>query len=169
MCVFIAIHNVMVQLSNSINHLSDDEYNRSSEILSGASIGEHVRHIIEFYQELDKGYEGDLINYEKRKRDKTIEQDREKARFLIQMMTSKCQKQDKDIIVEMMTGDGNTSFFMQSTYFRELGFLLEHTVHHMAMIRIGIMEVSSAEVPEEFGLAYATIIQKRKTLLPQNN
>jgi hypothetical protein len=62
------IQNVFVQLSESLNQLSDDEYIRPSTILFNATIGQHVRHIIELFLCLEKGYGEGVVNYEKRKR-----------------------------------------------------------------------------------------------------
>ncbi len=63
------IQNVFVQLTESLNQLSNDEYIQPSKILFDASIGQHVRHIIELFLCLEKGYESGVVNYEKRKRE----------------------------------------------------------------------------------------------------
>jgi hypothetical protein len=44
-----------------------------------------------------------------------------------------------------------------SNYYREIAYNLEHTIHHMALIRVGINEVSMIELPQDFGVAYSTI------------
>ena len=44
-----------------------------------------------------------------------------------------------------------------SNYYREIAYNLEHTIHHMALIRVGVNEVSTIELPQEFGVAYSTI------------
>ena len=64
-----AIQNVFVQLSESIKLLTDKEYTQTSNILFNATIGQHVRHIIELFIELEKGYISGTVNYEKRQRD----------------------------------------------------------------------------------------------------
>ena len=46
---------------------------------------------------------------------------------------------------------------IKTNYYRELAYNLEHTIHHMALIRVGIAEVSSLSVPENFGVAYSTL------------
>ena len=43
-----------------------EHYTKPSEILSKATIGQHVRHSIEMYQCLLLGYETGLIDYGKR-------------------------------------------------------------------------------------------------------
>ena len=66
------IQKVFVQLSESLHQLTDAEYSQPSKILFNASIGQHVRHIIELFLCLEKGYENGVVNYEKRKRDYKI-------------------------------------------------------------------------------------------------
>ena len=56
------LQNVFVQLSETLNQLSGDEYTQPSKILFNASIGQHVRHIIELFLCLEKGYETGSVN-----------------------------------------------------------------------------------------------------------
>ena len=73
------IQNVFVQLTETLNQLSADEYIQPSKTLFNASIGQHVRHIIELFLCLEKGYESGVVNYEKRKRDYQIETNKDLA------------------------------------------------------------------------------------------
>ena len=45
---------------------------------------------------------------------------------------------------------------VNSTYFSEIIYNLEHTIHHMAYIRIAINELGSIKLPAEFGVAAST-------------
>ncbi len=64
-----AVHQVFIQLSDSLNQLGQDQYSRPCKNLSGNTIGQHVRHIIEMFQCLETGYLSGEVDYEKRKRD----------------------------------------------------------------------------------------------------
>ena len=44
-----AIGNVFVQLNESLQQLSNDEYTQQCPTLFNATIGQHVRHIIELF------------------------------------------------------------------------------------------------------------------------
>lgn len=152
------IQNVFVQLSESLNQLSDGEYILPSTILFNATIGQHVRHIIELFLCLEKGYDEGIVNYEKRKRDYRIESDKNFAAALLKDVYNSLNKPNKDIILEAEDyGNDAEVVAIPSNYYREIAYNLEHTIHHMALIRVGINEVSSVELPAEFGVAYSTI------------
>ncbi|HJS54890.1 MAG TPA: hypothetical protein VJ765_10110 [Chitinophagaceae bacterium] len=152
------IQHVFVQLSETLNQLSNEEYVRPSNILLNATIGQHVRHIIELFQCLEKGYDEGVVNYEKRKRDHQIEIDKELASSLLKEIYQNIGRTNKDIILEAEDyNDTMQIVSIPSNYYRELAYNLEHTIHHMALIRVGVNEVSPIMLPEEFGVAYSTV------------
>jgi len=153
-----AIGNVFVQLSESIQQLSDEQYKQPSNILFNATIGQHVRHIIELFICLNQGYETGLVNYEKRKRDYRIETERELAIELLHSIYTAINKPDKNIMLEVSYDEhSNDTIVIHTNYYREIAYNLEHTVHHMALVRVGINEVATIELPAEFGVASSTI------------
>jgi hypothetical protein len=152
------IQHVFVQLSETLNQLSNEEYVQPSQILLNATIGQHLRHIIESFQCLEKGYSEGVVNYEKRKRDYQIETNKELAASLLKEIYHNIEKSNKEIILEAEDYcDSMQIVSIPSNYYRELAYNLEHTIHHMALIRVGINEVSSVELPDEFGVAYSTV------------
>ena len=123
-----------------------------------ATIGEHVRHVIELFQCLEKGYDTGIVNYEKRKRDHEIENNKELASFLLKEIYQNIDKPNKEILLEAEDYcDPMEIVSISSNYYRELAYNLEHSIHHMALIRVGINEVSSVKLPKEFGVAYSTV------------
>ena len=152
------IQHVFVQLSETLDQLSNEEYTRSSRIIMNATIGQHVRHIIELFQCLEKGYETGTVNYEKRKRDYRIETEKVLASLLLKDIYKNIDKPNKAITLEAEDYCGDVQVVsIPSNYYRELAYNLEHTIHHMALIRVGVNEVSQVELPDEFGVAYSTI------------
>ena len=152
------IQNVFVQLNETLNQLSDAEYIQTSKVLFNASIGQHVRHIIELFQCLETGYDTGVVNYEKRKRDYRIETNKELAAALLKEIYLRLGRPDKEIILEAEDYcESMEVVSIKSNYHRELAYNLEHTIHHMALIRVGISEVSSIVLPDEFGVAYSTV------------
>ena len=152
------IQHVFVQLTETLNQLSDQEYVQPSNLLLNATIGQHVRHIIELFQCLENGYEDGIVNYEKRKRDYQIETNKDLAIVLLKEVYQDLEKENKEIILEAEDYcDSMLVVSIPSNYYRELAYNLEHTIHHMALIRVGVNEVSSIVLPEEFGVAYSTV------------
>lgn len=152
------IQQVFVQLQETIRRLSDEEYTSRGRMLMNASIGEHVRHIIELFQCLENGYHSGIVNYEKRNRDHRIETERELAVSLLSQIYGQIDKPNKPISLEAEDYcDDVAPISIPSNYYRELAYNLEHAIHHMALIRVGVNEVSNLELPTEFGIAYSTI------------
>ena len=65
--------DTFLQLRSIIHQLSDAEFTEKLELLNGSSIGQHVRHILEFYICLSKGINTGEVNYDKRVRNLNIE------------------------------------------------------------------------------------------------
>lgn len=157
------IQNVFVQLTETLNKLPGEQYTQPSKILFNASIGQHVRHIIELFLCLEKGYETGVVNYEKRKRDYKIETNKDFAIELLKDIYHRLERPNTDLVMEAEDYENTTGVVaIPSNYYREIAYNLEHTIHHMALIRVGINEVSTIEIPEEFGVAYSTIKYRRQ-------
>jgi hypothetical protein len=152
------IQHIFVQLTESLRGLSTDEYTQPSQILFNATIGQHVRHIIELFIELEKGYANGVVNYERRKRDYRIETDKDFACELLQKIYVAINRPDKHLLLEANYDEhSNEVLTIQTNYYREVVYNIEHTVHHMALIRVGINEVSALQLPDGFGVASSTI------------
>src|SRR6185436_8927327 len=129
-----SIQQVFVQLSQTLNELGNDEYIQPSKVLLNATIGQHVRHIIELFQCLENGYDTGIVNYEKRKRDLEIENNWELASFLLKGIYQNIDKPNKDIFLEAEDYREPVEIVsIPSNYYRELAYNLEHTIHHMAL------------------------------------
>jgi hypothetical protein len=153
-----AIQNVFVQLSASLELLNDSQYVYNSKILSNASIGQHVRHIIEMFVCLEDGYAQGIVNYEHRKRDIAIETKREIAIDLLKKIYENLDRANKAMILKAAYNDNTDELIdFDTNYYREIAYNLEHTIHHMALIKVGIREVSDIALPDGFGVASSTI------------
>ncbi len=158
-----AVKNIFVQLSGTLEQLSQQQYAHSCKNLLNHSVGQHVRHIIELFQCLESGYGSGTVNYEKRRRDRLIETDPALASRLMTSICSSLDKPDKPLILEAAYDENSDQpLLIDTNYYREVAYNLEHIIHHMALIRIGISEISHIEVPETFGLAPSTIKHKNQ-------
>lgn len=158
-----SVQHVFVQLSETLHQLQDAEYSQPSKILFDATIGQHTRHIIELFLCLEQGYESGVVNYEKRKRDRDIETDRQFAIGLLKNIYQRIDRPNVDIVLEADDYDEEmVTVSIPTNYYREVAYNLEHTIHHMALIRVGVNEVSSIVLPDQFGVAYSTIKYKEQ-------
>jgi hypothetical protein len=161
MDVTIPIKNTLLLLSDTILQLTNEQYQQPCSQLSGGSIGQHCRHVIELFKELLTGYEIGKVNYEKRQRDLMLETKLDQAIIQINDILKSIKKPDKNLQLYCNLGQGETEFELSTNYFRELFYNLEHSVHHMALIRIGILSLTNLEIHESFGVAAATIQYRR--------
>ena len=153
-----AAHNIIGQLTDSIGQLTPEQYRQPCNSLSNNTIGQHVRHIIELFQCLNIGYESGRVNYDFRKRDKEIETDQQLARTLLKEIPGYLAKSNKEMRLLANFDDHSNEFLEISTNFhREIAYNLEHAVHHMALMRVGITEVSRIRLSESYGMASSTI------------
>jgi hypothetical protein len=150
------ILRLFFQLAQLLEQLSDEEYSMPVKALSGAAVGQHVRHVIECFQELEEGYPDGNVNYDLRKRDRRLETDRLFALRQINSVGSALERPDKPLTLHAGFDEG-VEVTLSSTYHRELMHNLDHAVHHMAMMRVGLSAFSGIELPESFGVAYATL------------
>ncbi|MEJ7738193.1 MAG: hypothetical protein WKF97_12260 [Chitinophagaceae bacterium] len=157
------IQHVFLQLTESLNMLSDRQYLDRSKTLSNATIGQHTRHIIEMFICLEDGYEEAIVNYEKRKRDIRIETDKAFATGLLKQVYNGLYKPNKFMVLEAIYDEDSAEVIKFDTnYHREIAYNLEHTIHHMALIKIGILELSDLQLPEGFGVASSTMKYKKE-------
>ncbi|MDR6805002.1 putative damage-inducible protein DinB [Dyadobacter sp. BE34] len=159
-----SIKAALAQISAMLDALSDEQYGRSLPILSGASLGGHVRHVIEFFIELDRGYRSGDVNYDARHRDRAIEQQRELALARLQRIAISLDKENKALL--LTTATDQTCFQVATNYERELVYNLEHAVHHMALMKIGIGTLTALQLPESFGVASSTVRYRQAQCAP---
>ena len=159
------VQHVFVQLSNSIEQLTSEQYTTKIPVLSNATIGQHVRHIVELFLCLEKGYETALVNYEKRERDINIETNKAFANSLLKKIFKELPKGNRQLLLE--TGyeeHSDQAIHISSNYYREIVYNLDHTVHHMALIRIGINAIAGGSLPETYGVAGSTVKYRKNTI-----
>ncbi len=148
--------------------LSAEEYQQSLDLLSSASIGQHTRHFIEFFQCLLQQLPSGEVNYDLRIRDKEIEQDPNRALLAIEQI---CQQLDKCQLEQQiqLSAFYSHTITVSSNVARELVYNLEHTIHHLAIIRIGLAILRpDLQLPDSFGIATSTTKYREGQLSASN-
>lgn len=149
------------EIKTFLNKLTNEQYVYPCDSLSGASIGQHVRHILEFYLCLLKGVHHGEINYDQRERDILLETDLNFAINKLDIMVSNISILPSSMHIQLIGNYGdeeNHEIIIQSSVERELVYCLEHAIHHMALIKVAAIDQSIIEkVGANFGVAPSTI------------
>ena len=151
---------VLDQLVILLDQMEDEDYAINIPALN-ASVSQHVRHILEFYICLFEGLKTGMINYDSRKRDPRIEKDKYFTLELIIEIKEKINNQvaNNDLILELKYGEeseGNIS--LSTNFYREIAYNIEHTIHHLAIIKQSIIDQFKYVVlPNNFGIASSTV------------
>jgi uncharacterized damage-inducible protein DinB len=158
--IFKETKHVLCQLIDGISQLDYDQYTNKGRILYGSSIGSHTRHVIELYQQLLGGYENGVVDYDNRQRNILIEESVDVAIESIANIISQIDKADKPLYMHSIYfREGKV---MESTYYRELLYNIEHCIHHQAIIKIAFEELGCEQVAEDFGVAKSTLEYREK-------
>lgn len=161
-----AANRILDQLILLISTLNDKEYTQPLIVLSNATLGQHIRHTLEFFICLKNGMNVALINYDKREHDKTIEKDRKIALSIINEISEFLEQfhTDEELLLELSYGENEEEVSqIKSNFSRELAYNIEHGVHHMAIIKIGALALRpTLELPTDFGVASSTLRYRNK-------
>ena len=155
---------VLKQLDELLHQLSDKEYARPLDIISQNTIGKHVRHILEFYTCLLQGIENKSVDYDARERNLDLENYTEKALETSNFIAEKLINLDSKVELELFATLPHKRAKLITTIDRELYYVLEHTIHHFAIIKIAVKnQFPHIKIADEFGVAYATL-QHQETI-----
>lgn len=155
-CIF-----MLDQLAAVVSQLDNDEFTRPSTALHQATIGQHVRHTLEFFMCLEEALTTGVVNYDRRKHSMELEGRRSHALDLLAEIREFVGQTRSNQPLDLEVGyDRNSDTYehVPSNYERELAYNIEHTVHHMAFIRIAVREVAPhVSISPEFGVAISTL------------
>ena len=152
---------VLEQTKTVINTLPEGIYSA----LSDSSIGQHVRHILDHYLALQCGYESNYIDYNSRNRNSIIESDSDAALQLIHEICIWMQQlpsADKSLSINTEISSCQTeSILVTSNLTREFCYLLNHSIHHLAYIKL-LAKNWNVSFAHELGLAPSTASYMRQ-------
>ena len=158
--------NVLNQIDEVLAQISEEDYRKPITTLSNATVGQHVRHTLEFFQCLKSGVERGVVNYDLRTRDEEVQSEPARARQVILALKEFIDNTTVDTPVSFEVNYGETEEAPQiipSNFERELSYNIEHAVHHMAIFKIGLNEVAGyVSIPDGFGVAVSTLRYQRE-------
>lgn len=122
-------------------------------------IGRHLRHINDHFLALIEGGEAGWVDYNRRHRDSPVECDLQAGRDQLEGILDWCRETELEErslrIVSEIDCRASHSLSFESNLSRELLYLINHTIHHAAYIRLRLAQ-EGVELPPDIGLAPGT-------------
>ena len=141
---------------------------RHSPREDASPVGAHFRHVLEHYQAFLAGLDEGRIDYDARPRDQRLEQDpeiavaaAEEVAVRLDLMEDRQRWDQVFINAASEAGLHGAHDWAASTVARELGFLLSHTIHHYALIRM-LAADHGLRLDETFGVAPSTLQHRER-------
>jgi choline dehydrogenase-like flavoprotein len=153
---------IIGQMTDLLGRIADDTYAKSLLLFNGSSIGQHFRHIVDFYGCLTRGVGGGRVDYAQRQRDTRIETEPGYAAAVLQQFYEQLATMDEvcqvEVVADFSAELNETRPVVLSTVGREMMYAYDHAVHHLAMIKMGLKSVAPAlEVDRNLGVAPSTV------------
>lgn len=155
-----SIKNNISENIELLHQLTNDEFIKKNPKLSNATIGEHIRHIIELFGCLIENYEHGFINYDDRKRDILLQTNKNEAITILENYLLKIDKANKPLL--LIHNCFSPIEHIQTNYFRELIYNLEHSIHHQALIKVALHELEHIKISSSFGVAPSTLEYRKQ-------
>ena len=133
-------------------------------VLNHATLGQHIRHIHDFYKALAVGIRPSVVDYNHRERNEEIELSLDTAMQRLETLRSFFSALDLNQAICILTSEGflEEPKEIKSTIMRELMYGYDHAIHHLALIRIGFESVHTIQLPSYFGVARSTLSFHKK-------
>ncbi len=136
-----AILNVTEQINHVLSQLEPHEYRKQLPEFEGNTLGMHFRHILEFFQCLEKGLaESGMVDYASRQRNLLYEDNPKIAAAAFTAFAEALPSLNASDNIDVKAEFGGLERpSYSSTVGRELLFVYDHAIHHLAMIKIGLL------------------------------
>jgi hypothetical protein len=156
-----ALEGALENLAAVLAALSHEAYVARLVPTASGSIGEHVRHCLDHVSALVSADPSSCLSYDRRVRGTSIETNPLEALRSIQLLRIKIAvgrwsaRLHEPICVVSTVARGGETLTGMSTLARELAFVLNHTIHHQAMVGL-LASLHGCALPDGFGFAPST-------------
>lgn len=163
--------SILGQLASVVQQMDDTSFRKPNNLLQSATPGQHIRHMLEFFTGLMHGMHAGIINYDKRAHDPALENNRDLTIQLIGRLTSELAELPSDgplILETSMDRQQDTWIRITTTRHRELAYVIDHAIHHMAILKPALKAIDPGlPVDENFGVAFSTSRFRKSQLAGQ--
>lgn len=161
------------QIKQLIDRIEPQSYSMPLEVFNGSSLGQHFRHILEFYICLMEGIETGVVDYASRKRNLLFETNPEEASRVFMKVATEVEQIDEFQMVKVRAdfSDQPNAIrpILHSTIGRELMFAYDHAIHHLAMVKIGLAAINpEALMDQNLGVAPSTLKYRHAESVVEN-
>lgn len=129
-----------------------------------ASVGRHIRHVIDHFWALQEGVATGVVDYNLRHRDSDLEKNGDLAQDIVRKLQSWVaslgNKNPSLTVISEISISESQSVELSSNLNRELLYVLNHTLHHVAYASLLARSLAVA-VPDYLGVAPATATYQR--------
>lgn len=155
---------LLVSATRLLEQLDDETYRMRQLANRQSGIGSHLRHALDHYQCFLNGLSKGFVDYDQRLRLEQLETSRSFARETMNDLVKRLRESehyptDYALRIRMDSGTNQadeSEGVCDSSFGRELQFLVSHTIHHFAIITI-FCQSMGIDVPEGFGVAPSTL------------
>lgn len=160
--------DLLQQTESLLQSVDAASYQAAVPVAFNGSIGGHVRHCLDHFLCLLRGFDTGLIDYDRRDRDERLERDPRVAQTLVAGLRADLQQLDAELLeapvqtrceVSYRRGDSPCS---TSSLGRELAYAIAHGIHHFALIAI-LARLQGIQIADGFGIAPSTLAHRRAT------
>ena len=155
-----AILSLIDQIDFVLDQMEPEAYRKPLPEYNGSTLGQHFRHILEFFQCLQKGAETNgVVDYAGRKRNLLYEDNPQLAKEALHLFAGSVDDLDMNLQVMVRAEFGsNERPEYPSTVGRELVFAYDHAIHHLAIIKIGLqVHFPEVNTDKDLGVSPSTL------------
>jgi uncharacterized damage-inducible protein DinB len=139
---------------------SDLDYLSRPERGVSGSVGAHVRHCLDHVRALLDAATGGLLSYDCRERDTAIEHNRTLGILALRQQGARLEAMaggpaDQPVRLQALVDTCGGTVEVSSSLGRELVFVLQHTIHHQAIVAL-LLAARGIAIPPHFGYAPST-------------
>lgn len=162
---------IVEQMNEVLCQVTPAAYTAPLDIFHGSTVGQHFRHILEFYTCLLEGIETDYVSYGSRRRDDRIAESPAAALAVLEYVAAAAGALNEhgplNVESEFSDDAGCQAAVYRSSVGRELQYAFDHAVHHLAIIRIGL-EMCFPAIPlsADLGVAPSTLKYRKDQNAP---
>ena len=154
-----ALTSLLEQLHDLVTLMPLEAYRGQPAARVSGSIGAHVRHTLDHVSALLAAAEGGEPQYDHRARGTTLEVEpitaANEIERLLYRVTRTSGTPERALTFATLVHPDRPTTLVHSSLARELAFVIQHTIHHCALIAV-LLEWQGHRVPSGFGVAPST-------------